>query len=168
MESNSAVITLLIFSSLLVIALSYWLWRKGRIGRFAVIGLLTYISISSYLAFYPSDSFYKSEFERISNVKYPSSGVFIEKQSSYPDIHGDYSSCALFTVSPEDFEYIKSKIVATFEAKTGSEPNPCAAHKKWQNELPSYLYSLKNESEGENREWGLLKGNRIYFSFDSQ
>jgi hypothetical protein len=168
MESNSAAITLLIFSALLVIAFSYWLWRKGRIGRFAVIGLLAYIFISTYLAFYPSDSFYKSEFERVTDIKFPSSGVFIEKRSSYPDIHGDYSSCALFTVSPEDFEYIKSKIVATFEAETGSEPNPCTSHDKWQNKPPSYLYSLKNESEGENREWGLLKGNRIYFSFGSQ
>jgi len=168
MESNSAVITLLIFSSLLVIAFSYWLWCKGRIGRFAVIGLLAYISISSYLAFYPSDSFYKSEFERITNIKFPSSGVFIEKQSSYPDIHGDYSSCALFTASPEDFEYIKSKIVATLEAEMGREPNPCVAYNKWQNRLPSYLYSLTKESEGENREWGLLKGNKVYFSFGSQ
>jgi hypothetical protein len=103
MESNSATITLFIFSALLVITFSYWLWRKGHIGRFAVIGLLAYISISTYLAFYPSDSFYKSEFERVTDIKFPSSGVFIEKQSSYPDIHGDYSSCALFTVSPEDF-----------------------------------------------------------------
>ncbi len=168
MESNSAVITLLIFSALLVIAFSYWLWRKGRIGRFAVIGLLAYISISTYLAFYPSDSFYKSEFERITNIKFPSSGVFIEKQSSYPDIHGDYSSCALFTASQKDYEYIKSKIVATLEAETNREPSPCTAHNKWQNKLPRYLYALTHESEGESREWGLLMGNKIYFSFGSQ
>lgn len=168
MESNSAVITLLIFSLLLVMTLSYWLWRKGRIGRLAVIALLSYISISSYLAFYPSDSFYKSEFERITNIKFPSSGSFIEKQYSYPDIHGDYSSCALFSVSPKDYEYIKSKIIATLEAETGREPNPCAAHSKWKSKLPRYLYSLTHESEDERREWGLLIGNKVYFSFGSQ
>jgi hypothetical protein len=168
MESNSAVITLLIFSLLLVMTLSYWLWRKGRIGRLAVIALLSYISINSYLAFYPSDSFYKSEFERTTNFKFPSSGVFIEKQSSYPDIHGDYSSCALFTVSPKDYEYIKSKIVTNLDAETGREPNPCAAHNKWKNKLPRYSYSLTHESEDERREWGLLIGNKVYFSFGSQ
>lgn len=168
MESISAVITLLIFSLLLVMTLSYWLWRKGRIGRLAVIALLSYISINSYLAFYPSDSFYKSEFERITNIEFPRSGVFIEKQSSYPDIHGDYSSCALFTVSPKDYEYIKSKIVAILEVETNREPSPCTAHKKWQNKLPRYLYSLTHESEGESSEWGLLMGNQVYFSFGSQ
>lgn len=168
MESNSAVITLLLFCALLVIVFSYWLWRKGRIARFAIIGFMIYISTSTYFAFYPSDSFYKSEFERITNIKFPDSGAFIERQSSYPDIHGDYSSCALFTVSPKDYEYIKSKIMENIEVETGREPYPCSTHTKWQSKLPKYLYAITYESEDEIGEWGLLTGNELYFSFGSQ
>lgn len=168
MESYSALITILIFSLLLVATICYWLWRKGRAGRLLIIAFLSYISISAYFAIYPSDSFYKSEFERITNIPFPDSGVVITKESSYPDIHGDYESCALFSVSPEDYSQLKSKLLATLEAETGKSPRPCVNHKTWHNKLPNYLFSLTNESGDESREWGLLKDNRVYFYFGSQ
>jgi hypothetical protein len=168
MESYSALITILIFSLLLVAAICYWLWRKGRVGRLVVIVFLSYISIDSYFAIYPSDSYYKSEFERITSIPFPDSGVVIAKESSYPDIHGDYESCALFSVSPEDYSQLKSKLLATLEAETGKTPYPCVDHEAWHNKLSNYLYSLTNQSEDESREWGLLKDNRVYFSFGSQ
>lgn len=151
MKSYSALITILIISLLLVATICYWLWRKGRAGRLLIIAFLSYISISAYFAIYPSDSFYKSEFERITN--HPISRL--RRGDCERVIVPGYtwwlpSLCLVFCI-PEDYSRLKAKLLATLEAETGKSPYPCVDHKTWHNKLPNYLYSLTNESGDESR-----------------
>jgi len=63
-----------------------------------------------YDAFYPSNKFYKDEFTNITNLSLPANTKIIRKSSSYPDQHGDYSSCVAITVSHAEFEELFQKV----------------------------------------------------------
>ena len=58
----------------------------------------TFAAFQTYTAFYPTDSFYKSEFVNNSKINFPENGNIILKGSTYPDIHGDYSASAIIQV----------------------------------------------------------------------
>ncbi len=82
-----------------------------------ILSLVTilFASYHVYIAFYPSDSFYVDEFESNTKITFPKSGNIIIKGASYPDIHGDYSSSAIFSVDENDFHSILNKIKASKE-----------------------------------------------------
>ncbi|QQS36092.1 MAG: hypothetical protein IPM56_17930 [Ignavibacteriales bacterium] len=65
---------------------------------------------STYTAFYPTESFYESEFTFNTKITFPSSAKFLFKDASYPDIHGDYISIALIEVSTKDYHDILSVV----------------------------------------------------------
>jgi hypothetical protein len=56
-----------------------------------------------YTAIYPTDSFYFSEFKKVTLIEAPKSATIISKYASYPDFHGDYCSTSLMTLSSEDY-----------------------------------------------------------------
>ena len=117
-------------------------------------------------ALYPSVAFYRSEFEEASGVNFPESGSFIFKEATFPDFHGDYVSCALFTVSPTDFEALAKVISAAVpEPAVGSECRTAA-----EQSLPKGL-SFRHRSaiwvEGDLYvEWGVLSdGKTVFFQY---
>ena len=168
MENYSALITVIIFTLLTIIGIGYWLWNRGRIGRICVIALLCYLSFSAYRAFYPADSFYKAEFERITNIKFPESGYFIVQDSSYPDIHGDYSYCALVAVSSADYASLQKQMTNNPDTQTGRAPYPCQSRSDKDVLLSHYRYVVIGDSDGEHYEWGLLNNQQLYYYFGSQ
>lgn len=75
-------------------------------------GFLTIMiaSYHTYTAFYPSDSFFEDEFENSTKMQFPNSGKILEKEASYPDMHGDYTSSAIILVNDSDFNLILKQI----------------------------------------------------------
>jgi len=92
------------------IALLVKLWRNGRIGKVASIALASSVAFLIYSAMVPSDSFYKKEFEKVTQLPFPASGRVLFKNATYPDLHGDYTSCALIEVSAADYEQLRAKM----------------------------------------------------------
>ncbi|MBX3165689.1 MAG: hypothetical protein KF900_14525 [Bacteroidetes bacterium] len=72
--------------------------------------VIVFALFQTYTAFYPTDSFYKDEFENNTGLKFPKSGDIIAKDASYPDTHGDYSATVLFKVNQEDFDLLLTSI----------------------------------------------------------
>lgn len=72
---------------------------------------ICYSLFETYTAFYPLDSFYFSEFERVTQrVPKPTYNI-ISKTSDYPDFHGDYSSSCLITMTNEDYIELFNQIL---------------------------------------------------------
>lgn len=81
--------------------------KIGLIVLFSVIGGMIYII---YTAIYPTDSFYKDEFENFTEIEFPKSAKIIWKDSSYPDIHGDYQAGMIFIADSADYENLLNQI----------------------------------------------------------
>lgn len=100
------------FASILFHILKYISKKTGwKLNYFHNKNVLHYFLIFStifslytaYTAVYPTDSFYYDEFEYVTNRKIPKSAKIRFKDSSYPDIHGDYFSKSIFELSPQDY-----------------------------------------------------------------
>ncbi|MDA3844690.1 MAG: hypothetical protein PF588_10030 [Candidatus Kapabacteria bacterium] len=98
--------------SLLSYLLYRWLKKKGykKLGQSIIIVVTISMIYLVYTAFYPTDGFYEDEFERITKLEFPESGEILTKYASYPDLHGDYFSNAVFRVDSNDFNEILTKI----------------------------------------------------------
>jgi hypothetical protein len=57
----------------------------------------------SYIAVYQNHNFYYEEFEYVTNREIPKSAKINFKDSSYPDMHGDYFSKSIIELSPQDY-----------------------------------------------------------------
>jgi len=113
MQLSIAIVLYFLLALGIFAALEVWLWRRGSIGKMIGLILLTGVTVIAfdiYTAFYPLESFYKNEFLRVTGNDFPVSGRFNFKEVSFPDIHGDYTSCALIEVSEKDYEALRSKI----------------------------------------------------------
>ncbi|MBW7870721.1 MAG: hypothetical protein H3C39_06630 [Flavobacteriia bacterium] len=81
--------------------------KIGLIVLFSVIVGMIYII---YTAIYPTDSFYKDEFENFTEIEFPKSAKIVWKDSSYPDIHGDYQAGMIFIADSADYENLLNRI----------------------------------------------------------
>lgn len=87
---------------------------KNKINKkiiFIIISIFTIIIFYlTYTAFYPSDGFYEDEFEEITGLNFPNTGVFIHKTATFPSHHGDYCSVAAIEVNKYEFEEYLRKV----------------------------------------------------------
>jgi len=102
--------------------------------------LFTIAFYMTYDSFYPGESFYADEFEKVTLRELPESAKFIFKSSTYPDLHGDYSSESTIKLSRADF---KKLLHALNKDERITKPG--------QNKFPddsSYLtqYSVKDDT----------------------
>ena len=69
------------------------------------------------------DSFYKIEFEFNTSLKIPKSGNIIEKDSDFPDFHGDFWAAMVFETDSIDHFNLKQLIKTdeTFEIDTSNQ-----------------------------------------------
>jgi hypothetical protein len=121
--------------------------------------LFLFVGYQIYLAFYPSDSFYKKEFKDITKTEFPKSGKILFKTASYPDIHGAYCSCAWIEVSRTDFEELLNEI-----RKSGRNDTQFIYSDSWEkletkigNKIDYEIKSSELNNKNEFRFWGLLK-----------
>lgn len=82
-----------------------WAKKKKLMAYWIIVPSLTlaFFSFQIYTSIYPTDSFYKREFEHNTGMDFPNSGEIIRKDADYPDTHGDYMATALFKVDKEEF-----------------------------------------------------------------
>lgn len=123
---------LVLIPTIISINIYKWLAKKGykKIG-IGVISIIVFWTVYSvYTAFFPTKQFFISEFETKTKIDFPDSGIIVLKESSYPDLHGDYTVKILFKSDSIDFNKILSIIEKnnnyekdTFEFKFDFEDN---------------------------------------------
>lgn len=131
-----------------------------------LLSVIAVIAFELYTAYYPLDSFFKNDFLTVTGIDFPVSGNFKFKEASVPDIHGDYTSCAVIEVSESDYEALRSKIGVLRSDRAEDE---CMYH-LW--ETLGGVEFLAESSEcipekAECRYWALVAGRReavIHFS----
>ena len=115
-------IILLIFVIILIgvpISISYLIYRwveKSEIDKkYRLLSIIPLIIVGYliYDAVYPDSDFYKTDFEEVTEIKFPENGKIIYKTASFPDQFGDYTSSFLVEF---DKAYIK-KLEANLKNK---------------------------------------------------
>jgi hypothetical protein len=135
------------------------LWRRGKVGKVITAAVSAGVFYLMYTALYPTESFYKREFQKITGLPFPSSGSFLFKEASYPDIHGDYDSCALVQVSDRDYGNLRSKMRVRKSAM-GAVGTECMQHLvEACGACPVLAESSTDNPGGEYSYWALV-GNR--------
>ena len=140
-------------------------WKFGWIGKCISIGVGGLILFSVITGIWPEDAFYIDEFESHTGLALPKSAIVVDKEASYPDVHGDYSSEAVIQLNPADFNALrttasqitaaKCSISAMAKTHLGKEivPIGCSSTEKTAN---GYEYF----------EWTMFSDNKtIYFEF---
>jgi len=84
--------------------------RSRQINRAYVLILFIISSSQTYFAFFPTNSFYKDEFKFNTGLDLPSSADIIDKDSEYPDLHGDYWASAIIKLDESDYTKLKADI----------------------------------------------------------
>ncbi|PZP49895.1 MAG: hypothetical protein DI598_06800 [Pseudopedobacter saltans] len=95
-----------------------WLYkkmRKTKYGKFAFLvpTLVLVFGLSEiYFAVFPNESFYKEDFETLSNMKFPE-GAILYKTTDFPDIHGHYASVVVMELNKENYNKLLKKVSET-------------------------------------------------------
>jgi len=122
------IIWIALFIAIIIVAIEIffvrWIWKKESIGKIIAASsllILTWLTWSVYSAVYPPDCFYEKEFKKVTGIDFPRSGKVVLKDASYPDQHGDYSSCALIDLSAEDYNSLLQMISKqSYQGRNGS------------------------------------------------
>ncbi|MCK5741201.1 MAG: hypothetical protein KAH48_03210 [Chlorobi bacterium] len=151
--------------TILAYLLYRWLKKKGykKVGVMIVSVVTVFMVYFVYTGFYPTDSFYEGEFEYYTELEYPESGYILVKEATYPDLHGDYSSNAIFRVDSSDLNNILTKI----QSNDNFENIP-----KSQGWIYGKNESVRIEKKGFTRNFSLIPPKkseiRFFLSFDKQ
>lgn len=81
--------------------------KRLRIFAFTPILVVGYVV---YVAIYPSSDFYKTDFEEVTNMEFPHSGIIKYKTASYPDHFGDYTSSFLIEFEQADLKKLENQL----------------------------------------------------------
>lgn len=80
-----------------------WLSKKDYHPLYRLFALIPIVVIGYfvYVAIYPDDDFYKTDFKEVTNMDFPQNGKIIYKTASFPDQFGDYTSSFLVEFDEE-------------------------------------------------------------------
>jgi len=97
-----------------------WISKKGFDKRWRIIALTPILLVGYFMygAIYPSSDFYKTDFNEVTNMEFPESGIIKYKTASYPDHFGDYTSSFLAEFEQADLKKLESQLKTNgFEEK---------------------------------------------------
>ena len=147
----------------LPVAIGIWLWKKGKFGKGLSLALISFLSFEIYRSIYPLDGFYKDEFMKVTKIPFPESGEILEKYASYPDIHGDYESCALIEVSEKEYLSLSE----TIQESKDFDKHHVMCGESWAS-TDFYKVNFTSKKGGHVAIWGLLNNsNKVLISYVS-
>ena len=161
---------LLLFILGVIFIFCYFVCVKGGIaGKVIISSLGIFVVYQVYRAFFPSDDFYRYDFKKVTGLAFPASGKILHKYASFPDLHGDYDSCALIQVSTLDYEKLKENFQPTNDTESADYTGGCDGASNWGPiDLDDRYFQSMKKSGGEIKTWGLLKGkNVVYIEYTS-
>lgn len=165
-----AVLTALLVSLLVIVGfVGRWLWQKGTPGRTILALTVAGLCWQVYDAIYPSGSFYTAEFVRLTGLSFPASGKIRFSGASYPDFFGDYTSCALFTVSEADYRELKHAIAEKQKHDHQNRNSDCLTRlEQYYGKPITFDAQTFVNKEDVYWKWGLLNdGKSVMYYFNS-
>ena len=103
-----------------------------------------------FTAFYPTDDFYEEQFKSLSGIELPKDYKLIYKDSSYPDIHGDFYSLYIIKVNQDYYDTLPIKLLKNNFKKYTYRKEPFRAvriPREYQNVEISYEYHRRYENK---------------------
>lgn len=104
-------IIVLIIPSAIFIGLLIVIWKRVPLGKYLSALLLAGFVFLVVTAIWPMDSFYVDELQNNSGLRVADGYEVLAKNSSYPDMHGDYYSEAIFRVTELNFLTMLNDVV---------------------------------------------------------
>ena len=99
-------------------------WRHPY-GKLIVGAVAVLVSWFIFRAVYPSESFYRADFEREAGFGLPEGARLIAGNASFPDHFGDYCSAAVFEFNAEDWESLPKDLEPPLGDAAGSHGSSC-------------------------------------------
>jgi hypothetical protein len=100
------IISLAIFIGILILV-----WKKAPFGKYVSALLLVGSVFVVVTAIWPMNSFYLDELQDNAGLRLSGGYEVLAKSSSYPDMHGDYYSEAIFRVAELDISSLSSDVL---------------------------------------------------------
>jgi hypothetical protein len=125
----------------IIFAITYGIFkltsRKGFDKRLRLLALIPLLIIGYfvYTAFYPTEEFYKEDFQQVTGAKFPENAVIEYKWASYPDQFGDYSSISLVKADKAFYTQLLSQIHERGFTKPGEEDIGLMEYNRIKNQL---------------------------------
>ena len=94
----------------ILIGILILIWKKVPFGKYASLVLVIGVVFVIVTAIWPMDSFYIDELKNNTNLEVSGKYEVLSKNSSYPDMHGDYYSEAVLRVTEIDFSSLASDV----------------------------------------------------------
>ena len=142
------------------IVISYFIYRwlrKTEFRKYAfiipmfILGTLAYFI---YTAFYPTDSFYKEDFESNTNIKLPETAKILEKDASYPDQFGDYWSSAIIQLNEDEYLMLQSELSQSKNFEIDTTNQKIGITKEYNNLTKNISENeIKTVYYNKNKEW---------------
>jgi len=108
----------------ILIGILILIYKKFPYGKHVALVLGTGVLYGIVTAIWPTDSFYLDELQSNSNLKLLGKYKVLSKNSSFPDIHGDYYSEAVLRVTDIDLSSLASDLKAIDKCTTPSMVKP--------------------------------------------
>lgn len=106
----------------------YFSWVKTKYVKYLVALLFAIYCYEWWRAFYPEDDYFKSQFEYISGIELPKSAKVIHKSASFPDLHGDFDSCFVISLSKQELQ----KLLDKNQLESVDEERSCNSSKRFR------------------------------------
>ncbi|MES2829473.1 MAG: hypothetical protein V4687_15035 [Bacteroidota bacterium] len=127
--------------------------KKGKLSKqttkkIEISYIIFLFLLSGYLTLdtiYPSEAYFREEFQKVTLRELPDSGIFISKSASYPDLHGDYCSSSQIKLSKQEYTHLLEELKKDRRLTYGGDPGG----------FEEFDYTLGNKST-----------DNIAFSFD--
>jgi|GEM_PF-3590713 hypothetical protein len=136
---------------------SVWLTDKKTKIILASITII-FAAFQTYTAFYPTDSFYESEFSDNTNIGFPDNAKILVKGSTYPDIHGDYSASAIIHIDEPTIKKLRENIRSNKNFKKDSRPF------LFGNDIRENSKEFNEKLFTDNYYWNLTEDGTYYFN----
>jgi hypothetical protein len=149
----SAVVVIVLL--LAITSIEIKLWRKGPKGRIAAVMILCGMGSVAYFAIYPTDEFYRAEFEHVTGLAFPQGATFLFRKATYPDLTGDYMSCAVIAVSEEQYDDLRSKMRPAQASPSSRWPSCFGDSQRWPGDRAIAIESIETPL-GEYKYWALV------------
>lgn len=161
------VIFFMVAAFILLLLALHWTWNRGLYGKVAMAVILVFSGYATYQTVYPSDAYYRAEFERIAQASFPSGGKILFSDTT-TSAHSYYRSCAVIAVSEDEYSALKQTAGNWREENFERAPNNCLAQIERRRRAP-VAFTAQNwtaSREGNFSQWGLIDDGQslVYFT----
>jgi hypothetical protein len=156
----------IVFLIILPIMSTIKYWNHKPYMKYALSLIWISYIVISYEVFFPRESYYINNLNKFSNITFSKEIKVIKKYTSFLNIEGEYSSCAIFEI-PNNDKALLNNLIEDKKITLPNMNNKCSdiINKEFKRDD---LITFKSIDEKNYRQWGFLKNsNKVFFYYKS-